>query len=564
MGVLNTDPAVSLNATMLQHQPTPGNIAFITQSGALGAALLDYAENLGMGFSKIASLGNQMDIDAGDLLGQLRKDDQTKVVLLYLENIGDGSQFLRQVSELTKTKPVIVVKSGRSLAGAAAASSHTGSLTGSDVAVEALIGKAGAIRVDTLEMGFLTAMALSKMKTFSGNRIGVVTNAGGPGILITDRLSLNGFDMPLLPANDRKTLAAELYPEASTGNPVDIIAPAPPEHYAKALDAMAKSGQYDALAVICVPPATIDTGKIAEALIPVIQSYDLPVICCFVGPTLGGAARRVLNLNQLPCLDFPESVADVLNHMKIRADFNRDIIYGDASKDCTRYDAARRKEARLLMNEVHSTGYMKSDAALKLLKLYGITTPNWYWFTKTDQVRSSILNFPVVAKIEHPEVIHKSDAGGVILNIACLDELEEVVRELLSKFPGATAVLVQEQVKVSHELILGGKFEPSIGHLCLVGAGGTLVEIFKDVTVSLIPVGKREARNMLEQLKSYPLFNGYRGKPKMPLDDVSEMIEAFSNMIQALPSIIEIDLNPITWDQTSNKLLALDCRIKVD
>lgn len=572
MGVLNTDPSVSLNATMLQHQPTPGNIAFITQSGALGAALLDYAENLGMGFSKIASLGNQMDIDASDLLGELRHDPYTSVVMLYLETIGEGQRFYNQVSELTKTKPVVIVKSGRSTAGAAAASSHTGSIAGSDAAIDALIEKAGAIRVETLEMAYLTAMSLSKSRMFAGKRVGIVTNAGGPGILITDRLAMHGFELPLLPGATRETLAMGLFPEASTGNPIDLVAPAPPEHYAKALDVMAGSGLYDALAVICVPPATIDTGKIAEALVPVIRSYDLPVISCFIGPTLGAAARKVFNQYQLPCLEFPENVADVLSAMSVKEKRRVAVAASDqdhgsgarSGSQAAESGTGKRRHARPLMQSHYKTGYLRSDAAMKLLELYDIPVPKWQWVTASGNLKAEGMRFPVVAKIEHPEVLHKSDAGGVVLNIESEEALRLVVEELFDAFPGAEAVLIQEQAKITHEVILGGKFEPGIGHLCLVGAGGTLVELFQDVSVKLMPVCKTQATVMLESLKTYPLLNGYRGKAKVPVDELAEVVARFSNMIGELPGIQEIDLNPITWDAVSGKFMAVDCRIRVE
>lgn len=566
MGVLNTDPAVSLNATMLQHQPTPGNIAFITQSGALGAALLDYAENLGMGFSKIASLGNQMDIDASDLLGELRDDPYTKVVMLYLETIGEGQSFFKQVSELTKTKPVVIVKSGRSSAGAAAASSHTGSIAGSDAAIEALIEKAGAIRVETLEMAYLTAMSLSKSRTFTGKRVGVVTNAGGPGILITDRLAMHGFELPLLPAAERDALASVLFPEASTANPIDLVAPAPPEHYAKALEAMAESGMYNALAVICVPPATIDTGKIAEALVPVIQRFDLPAICCFIGPTLGAAARKVLNQHQIPCLEFPENVADVLQAMSVMAGGPESgaVTEFEQGKPLVEGRSANRRSARPLMQSHYETGYLRSDAAMKLLELYGIPTPRWHWITTPGVLEVEGMNFPVVAKIEHPEVLHKSDAGGVVLNIESKAALMQVVEELFDAFPGAEAVLVQEQAKITHEVILGGKFEPGIGHLCVVGAGGTLVELFQDVSIKLMPVCQKQATTMIESLKTYPLLNGYRGKVKVPVEELAEVVKRFSDMVGELPGIQEIDLNPVTWDASTGQFMAVDCRIRVE
>lgn len=556
MGVLNTDPKVSLNATMLQHQPRKGNIAFITQSGALGAVLLDYAEGLGMGFSKIASLGNQMDITANDFLAELQGDDSTKVILLYLETIQNGPRFLKLVSALTKTKPVIIVKSGRSEAGAAAASSHTGSIAGSDTAVDALIEKAGAIRMDTLESAFAAAMVFEKLSPFNGKRIGVVTNAGGPGILIADRLAHHGFEMPLMPESKRKELAEKLFPEASVGNPVDVVAPAPPEHYAEALKAMAQSGCYDALAMICVPPATVDTGRIAqEAVVPLVQSADIPVISCFMGPTLGASARRVLHDNHLPCLDFPEAVADVLAAMGSRNQTSSSPEMESAGE--------RRQDGRSLMQQVHGTGYLRTDAALKLLALYGLETTAWRWVESENGIAGIDLTYPLVAKIEHPEVLHKSDAGGVILNIGNREALAEAVKKLFLGFPGAAGVLIQEQANISQEVILGAKREEDIGHLCMIGAGGTLVELYRDVAFRLSPLSSDDADRMLRELKSFPMLQGYRGKEGVSLQGLQEYVMNFSRMLVALPEITEIDLNPVTYDRGRQKFMALDCRIRI-
>jgi succinyl-CoA synthetase beta subunit len=273
-----------------------------------------------------------------------------------------------------------------------------------------------------------------------------------------------------------------------------------------------------------------------------------------------------LNQHQIPCLEFPENVADVLQAMSVKEGrFESGAVSEyERGNPLVEGGSANRRHARPLMQSRYETGYLRSDAAMKLLELYGISTPRWQWITAPGMLEMEGMNFPVVAKIEHPEVLHKSDAGGVVLNIESEAALRQVVEELFNAFPGAEAVLVQEQAKITHELILGGKFEPGIGHLCVVGAGGTLVELFQDVSVKLMPVCQKQASGMIESLKTYPLLNGYRGKAKVPVEELAEVVKRFSDMVGELPGIQEIDLNPVTWDASSGQFMAVDCRIRVE
>ncbi|MDY0235992.1 MAG: acetate--CoA ligase family protein [Gudongella sp.] len=560
MGILNTDPAINLNATILTHTPKKGNIALITQSGAIGAVLLDYAIPYGMGFSKIASLGNLMDIDASDILKALKDDDLTDVIILYLETIPRGYKFLKQLKEITKNKAVIVLKSGRSEAGAIAASSHTGSIAGSDSAVEVLLEKAGAIRVDSLEMAYLTAMVLSKTKPMKGNKIGVVTNAGGPGILITDQLAKNGFELPIMDEATQKELLKNIYPESSTKNPIDVIATGMPEHYAISLKTMAESGLYDALAVVCVPPATVDTGKVAEALLPIIEKLDIPIINCFMGPTLGKPAREVLKENNIACVEFPEDCADLFNYLRIEGKNKLSL-----RERSINLDVKRKMKARSLINNTTPAGYLKSLSAIELLDLYKIPLPKWEFIKQIEDYKMEDfdLNYPVVAKIENSEVIHKSDVGGVILNIMNENELQEKIKSLLDKFSGSDGVLVQEQSNIGLEMIMGAKYEPFTGHLMLMGSGGVAVELYKDVAMKLNPLDKIDTEEMLASLKNYPLFTGFRGIEQLPVDKFSQIMLNFSTLISEVPEIKEMDLNPVVWDKNEKRFLALDFRIRV-
>ncbi|HWQ31071.1 MAG TPA: CoA-binding protein, partial [Negativicutes bacterium] len=454
MGVLNTAPEVSLNAAMLKHTAKKGNIALITQSGALGAVMLDYAEFIGLGFSVVASLGNQADITAADLMSYLLEEEATQVVLMYLENIAEPQRFARIAGKLSETKTVIVLKAGRSEEGANAASSHTGSMTGSDMVMGALMEKSGIIRAETLEEAYYMALAASKNKKLKGRRIGVVTNAGGPGILATDRLSERGFQLSQLDASDKEHLRGILLPEASVNNPIDIVAPAPPEHYAEALSVVMNSGQYDAAAVICVPPSTVDTGSIAKAIVPVIKSGELPVICCFMGPTLGNPANEVLREAEIAIVDYPEKIADLMAKMVDKQ--LPDMCNGSSITS----DPSERHKARKYMKKTNCSGYLPSLNVFRILEGYGFNVPRYQLIRDLEDLEHINLRFPVVAKIEHRNIVHKSDLGGVVLGIYNGQKLRDVALELFSHFPDAEGILLQEQKEFTGpELILGGKYE---------------------------------------------------------------------------------------------------------
>lgn len=555
MGLLNTSSEICMNATMLQHSPVKGNIAFVTQSGAMGATLLDYAESMGLGFSIVASLGNQANVNVNDLLPILAEDEATKVIMLYLEAIVEPMRFLRLASEVAKIKPIILVKSGRTAEGAKAASSHTGSIAGSEEFLSAMIEKTGIHRVETLEQAYFTAMALSKVPEMRGKRVGVITNAGGPGILLADSLSKYGFEMPVMSDDEREELAGLLLKEASTANPIDLVAAAPPEHYKIAVEAMIKSRKYDALAVVCVPPASINTGLVAAAIAQPLKSADMPVVCCFMGPTLGQSARVVLNQEGIPNVDYPEKIAETMNGLYLR---------GTSGIETSEIEinVVRRHRALEILRGVKDGEYLRSDKAYELLKCYGFDVPGYAMVTSADAAEFE-LEFPVVAKIEHSEIIHKSDAGGVILHIQDKKQLGETIEQLLAKFPGAEGVLVQEQSKPGIELIIGGKAENGMGSAVMAGAGGIGVEIYKDVFLAHAPVSVNKAKDCIKELMCFPILKGYRGKAGIDVDKFAEAINLMSQMLMELPEISEADLNPMMYDASTQRLLALDCRIRL-
>ncbi|MCL1995857.1 MAG: acetate--CoA ligase family protein [Defluviitaleaceae bacterium] len=541
-----------LNATILSGEIKQGNVALISQSGAVGATLLDNAIELGIGLSANISLGNQADVNVCDLLEILDKDENTEVIAMYLEAIPEPDRFYAITSKINK--PILLLKSGATEAGATAASSHTGSLAGNDKIANALIEKCGIRRMETMEELFLSLPGVSMMPAVKGNRICVVTNAGGPGILITDALSKRGFEVPELSAEKQKQLAPLLMAEASTHNPIDVVAPAPPHHFADAIKTAAKSGEYDAIVLCCVSPATSNTTATAEGVLEAIKNADIPVVSCFTGRTIGKDARDLLIKNGIPAYSYPEHVAFVLDNMRAKAK-------GDISV-YERTDPAATNKARNILDQTDIGVYMPNAQAYELLDCYGISYAKNVVVKSVAEVDTIAIDYPVVAKIEHPEIVHKSDVGGVVLNIKNSVQLKSVVEQFIKKFAGAVGVLVQEMIPQGFELIIGCAQDPELGNALMVGMGGTLVEIMQDVEFLYLPINAKEAMAALKRLKCFPLLEGYRGEAGVDLEKLVEIMAKASNMLVSLPDITELDLNPIIYHEKKGVFMAADVRIK--
>ena len=550
MGVINA-PA-GLNATILHTPFVKGGVALFTQSGSIGASMLDYAEELGIGLSSIVSLGNQADVTVCDLLPFYEDDAQTKVIVLYLESILEPTRLVQIAGQMTK--PILLVKSGRTGAGMAAASSHTGSLAGDDQVVQALIDKAGIVRMKSLEECFYCAAALSNLPGLKGNRVGVLTNAGGMGILISDALSDYGFEIPTPSDRLKDTLAQNLLAEASVQNPVDVVAPAPPEHYAVSAKAMIESGEFDALLVCCVPPATVDTGEVAKALVPVIEKAGIPVLSNYFGPTLGRNAREVMRKAGFPVTEYPEQMALALAGMRPPARFG--------NPTAARAPKAAVRAAESMLAKAAEGDYLPVEDAYAILSSFGISVPDKAVVQNPGEVKDLALSYPVVAKIEHPEIVHKSDVGGVRLSIQSAEEAAAVVDEFMKKFAGAKGVLLQEMVPQGTELIVGSVRDPQLGNSIMLGLGGVWVEIMKDVAFGYPPISEDQAMAMINSLRCEPLLAGYRGKPGVNKNALVEVICRVSGMLAELPAIAEIDLNPILFDPAKNAFVAADVRIR--
>lgn len=551
MGLVNTKASVRLNANMLQTVPCKGSVSLVTQSGAIGSALIDFSETFGIGFSVVVSTGNQPDININDLIPYLCEDEDTRVILAYLETIPEPGRFIRVLSKAAAVKPVVLLKSGRTSVGAQAASSHTGSLAGDNAIAETLMEKTGTIVVRSLEEAFLLGAALSKMPRFSGKRVGVVSNAGGPGTLIADALSEAGFELPLMSRELRDELAASVMPQASTSNPLDLVATALPEHYSKAVELMLESGIYDALILMVVPPVGVDTGAVAAAVAEPLREAGIPVVSCFFGPSAGERGRRVMLENGIPSFAWPEQTVVALRRMLTLESHSE--AFSLTPPALTRMEAVR--------DMLHGEGYLSQTACERLLSEFGLPVARSQLVSSAEACRDISLRYPVVAKIEHPNILHKSDVGGVVLNLSSPEALGRAVKELLLKFDGADGVRVQEQVGPGLELILGANSDPGLGHVLMVGLGGVGVELYKDVAVSHVPFDRAQARKMLQSLRCAPILWGYRGAKGVDVEGLIDLTGKVQQLLLRCPRIGELDLNPVIWDGTC--FTVADCRIRV-
>ncbi|MDR2945284.1 MAG: acetate--CoA ligase family protein, partial [Candidatus Adiutrix sp.] len=554
MGLINT--AADFNATMIDSKIAKGHVALITQSGALGAAILDSAKDMGLGFSTIVSLGNQMDMSATDFLPILEADPETKVIIFYLEGIINPVRFC-QVASRMKT-PILLLKSGKTAFGASAASSHTGSLAGSDSVVQALVEKAGILRMNSVEECCIAAIALSSMPQISGKRVGLLTNAGGPGILISDALFEAGFEMPPVPEEVQKALYPQLLPESSVKNPVDVVAAAKPEHYAIAAKAMMDSGAYDALLMCCVPPATVDTGAVAKAFCDGAKEAktQMPIVSTFFGPSISKAGREYMQKAGVPVYEFPEQVVPALKSLLIPKKYPLGSYNRLPSNDLI--------AAKKIVNNAQKGSYLSMTDALNLLDCFKIEALKSAMIKTEAEAAQTTLRFPVVAKIDHPEIVHKSDVGGVKIGLANPAELAQTVKEFLAKFKGANGVLVQEMAPKGVELIVGSSRDPELGSTVMVGLGGTWVEIFGDVAFGYPPLSKELVLDMVDRLKCKRLLSGYRGDAGVSMDALTKTLVNVGNMLLTLPEIEELDLNPVIYDPKLDTFVAVDVRIKIN
>jgi acetyltransferase len=565
-GIVNTDPDVSLNATFGKTFPKVGNVGFITQSGAMGEAIMNQAKELGIGFSVVASIGNKADISSNDVLEYFKDDPRTDLILMYLENFGNPRNFTRIAREVSLTKPIVAVKSGRTKLGAKAASSHTGALAGLDVGVDALFQQTGIMRVDTVEELFDVASALGSQPIPKGNRVVVVTNAGGPGILATDALINSGMEMPTLAPATVKKLKTFSSPDASFSNPMDMVAGAGPKQFRLTLEAVKTDKRFDTIIPIFVPPVTIDQLEVASNIQEALADTPRTVLACFMGAGEGSTGIEHLKSHDIPVYVFPEAIAKTLatidGYKKWKTRKRGKIR--NFSADTVRVE-------RILEETVGAkSGAIVGEQAVAILEAYGIPAAQ---YRRASSAREAVtiaceMAYPVVMKIATPPILHKTEAGGVMMDLrsdaevrSAFKELQDRVGEL--KEGDRFSVALQQMVSGAVETVIGMVDDPSFGPLIMFGLGGIYVEIMKDVSFRIHPVTDQGAREMIRSLKSYPLLTGFRGTQPVDLGMIEDTILRVSRLVKDFDRFSEIDINPFIVSPDKDNCKAVDARFVV-
>ncbi|MDP2497149.1 MAG: acetate--CoA ligase family protein [Candidatus Palauibacterales bacterium] len=568
MGVINASPEVSLNATFAPTMPPRGRIAMMSQSGAMGVTILDYAAEYGIGVSQFVSVGNKPDVSGNDLLEYWREDDDVGVVLMYLENFGNPRRFTRIAREVTRDKPVLAVKAGRSAAGARAASSHTGALTAADVATDALFAQCGVLRVDTVEELFATAMAFGNAPLPDGPNVAVVTNAGGPGIIIADACESRGLEVPSLSGETRERLESRLPEEASVANPVDMIASATADDYRNALEVVLEDPGVDAVIAAFVPPMGIEAEDVSRAIRSVAEGHEKPVMAVLMGREGLPQGMAELREADIPGYIFPESAARALSAMN-RYRRWRERPEGEIAE----FDVARDRAEDVIAGAVRDgREWLTEMEAFDLLECYGVPVARRGLARSADEAAAAAgeMGYPVVLKAVGPSIVHKTEVGGVELELETADEVREafdrIVESVRDHEPEAAldGVLVQEMVTGGRETIVGSTEEPSFGPLVMFGLGGIYVEALRDVTFRIQPVTDVDAREMVRDIRGLPLLEGVRGAESVDLDRLAEVIQRVSQLVGEHREIQEMDINPFLAFPEADRCVAVDARVRLD
>jgi acyl-CoA synthetase (NDP forming) len=567
MGIMNTADDVRLNASFAPVYPQPGRVGFLSQSGALGLAVIDYAGELGLGLSTFVSVGNKADISGNDLLHYWEADPDTDLILLYLESFGNPRKFARITRRVARTKPIVAVKSGRSTAGARATSSHTGALiAASDVTVDALFRQAGVIRTDTLAEMFDVASLLANQPAPAGNRVGVVTNAGGPGILCADACEADGLVVPTLPEAVQRRLSEFLAPEASTVNPVDMIASATAQDYERAIELVVNEGDVDAVVAIFIPPLVTRPEDVAMAIRSAAERMpdDVPLLTVFM--SAHGVPDELQGKDvRIPSYAFPEDAARALA---------RTVRYGTWRRTpgglVPEFQDVRQDEAASMIASALREGprWLHPDEVARLLSCYGLPLAEWRIAETTEEAGGAAdeLTGPVALKAVAPELVHKTEAHGVRLGLRGAEEVATAAREMAGELATAghpgIRFLVQRMVSGGVEMLVGMVHDPLFGPVVACGAGGVTSELIRDVAVRITPLTDADAAEMIRSLATFPLLEGYRGAPKADVGALENVLLRLSALVESHPELAELDLNPVMV--LPDGAAIVDARIRVE
>jgi len=578
LGVINPLSSVSLNASFSRRMPKSGNISFISQSGALCTAVLDFAADRDFGFSKFISIGNKADVDELDLMRYMHDDKDTEVIMIYLEELKKGLEFVESVKEITsgdRPTPILVIKSGRTTAGARAAASHTGALAGSEAVYNAIFKQAGIIRVDSIDELFDYAIAFAyknksetgkfTRKVPGGNRVAIVTNAGGPGIVATDMTVSSGLKLAKFHEETIEALESYLPLTANLYNPVDIIGDAAQDRYENALSSVIKDEDVDGALVILTPQSMTNALGTAEAIVRIDRRTHKPILCCFMGIFDVSSGVKYLQEHGMPVFKFPENTAKAFGALYRYSNWL-------SRQHLAQFTLKHNKEraAEIIENSLAAgKTYLSELDGIELLKCYGFNVlPAQIAKNENEAAQlAENMTFPVAMKIISPQIQHKSDASGVILQLDSKEKVKQAFQKLIERAkqfnPNVVieGVLVQKMSQPGDEVILGVNRYPAFGPLLMAGLGGIYVELFKDVVFRLAPIKRNESRRMIKSIKGYNIFKGFRGRPESDIKALEKSVVSLSDMVTNHPEIIEMDINPLMVHEKGKGVTVADYRI---
>lgn len=567
LGVVNTDPDVRMDGCFAESLPERGHIGFVSQSGALGGGILNILKDLNLGFAQFISIGNQADVNAETALEYWENEEDVEQILLYMESIQNPANFRKLASRISKKKPVLALKAGRSAAGASAASSHTGSLAGADKAANALLAQSGVIREYSLKNLFATAKVFANCPIPKGDRVAIITNSGGPGIMATDAVCEYGMQMAQITEETKDKLRSFLPSAASVKNPIDMIASAPIEHYKETLKTVIADPNVDMIITIYLPFLGLKDIDVAQALMEIKAEYpEKPVIGVFM--TKSEFFTKLSNMDvNMPFFMYAEEAADGLNRL------NQQRLWMERPEGkIPVYDVDYEKAKRIIKQSLsEGRAQLTTRESIDVLDAYGIRVCKSGFATTEDEAIEigNSIGYPVVMKMTSKTTSHKTDVGGVRVNIQSAEQLRAEYQDLIAKLTekglidGLEGVIIQEMVKGNREMVCGIATDPQYGPMMMFGLGGVFIEVMKDVTFRIAPLTDVDAAEMIKSVKAYKLLEGARGTKPAQMDQIQETILRLSQLVHDFSFIDELDINPLLISEKTGEGIAVDGRIKV-
>ena len=566
MGIIR--PKGNLNASFASEMPVAGNLAFVSQSGAICSAILDLAFKERIGFSHFVSIGSMLDMDFGDIIDYIGNDPEAKSILLYIESLTNFRKFMSAARSVSRVKPIVVLKSGRSAAGAKAAASHTGAMAGEGAVYDAAFKRAGIVRVDTIEELFDCAELMAKQPRPQGSRLAIVTNGGGPRVMATDTLARHDLNPAPLSAATRKALDAFLPPFWSRGNPIDILGDASADRFQRALGVCSESKDIDGVLVILAPQALTKPVDVAEALAETVKNRRYPVFSCWMGGKSIGKALEILNEAGIPTYETPERAIRAFLYM---VEYSRNLeMLVEVPPKLARSMAFDQKKTAELLTAAPEKAFMSESSSKEIISAYGLPVIQTEIATSEDAAAglAGDIGYPVAMKLHSPDITHKTDADGVRLDLRSDDDVRDSFRRIIAsarwhnsraRIEGVTIQLFLSNP--DYEILLGAKRDPSFGPVILFGMGGIYTEILKDTSLGLPPMNRLLARRLMQETRIYSLLQGYRNRAPADIEQLEEMIVRLSQLLIDFPDIAELDLNPVLIK--NGRSTAVDARILV-